>query len=72
MTIMTTLFRHLDDSKPEFRLSRLIQKFVENDNEKVARLIELLLKYRKKLTQCEEEIAQEREVNFVIIYRCLN
>ena len=40
---------------------RVLQKFIENDHEKVDRLIEIYFKYLEKVNQVDEEIKEEKE-----------
>jgi beta-catenin-like protein 1 len=40
---------------------RVLQKFVENDHEKVDRLIEIYFKYLEKVNQVDEMIKKEKE-----------
>lgn len=40
---------------------RVLQKFTENDHEKVDRLIEIYFKYLEKVNIVDEEIKKEKE-----------
>jgi len=47
-------------------LERLVSKFVEDDFEKIARIIELYLQYKEKVEKEEKEIEKESEVSHKI------
>ena len=42
---------------------RILQKFIENDHEKVDRLIEIYFKYTEKVNQIQEVIKNEKIQN---------
>lgn len=46
-----------------------MQKFVENDHEKVERLMELHFKYVERVNKADEKIEQKKRVSaFLLIY----
>ncbi|XP_003386785.1 PREDICTED: beta-catenin-like protein 1 [Amphimedon queenslandica] len=55
-SIIASLFRHVSGGGRD----RLVSKFVENDHEKVDRLLELHLKYKNKIREVDESIRNER------------
>ena len=59
MSIIASLFRNV---RGPFR-DRIISKFVENDYEKVERLMELHFKYKRRVTLADEEVRRERRLN---------
>ena len=58
-SIIASLFRNVQGP---FR-DRIISKFVENDYEKVDRLMELHFKYKRRVTLVDEEVRRERRLN---------
>eukprot|EP00039_Didymoeca_costata_P001320 m.51552 g.51552 ORF g.51552 m.51552 type:complete len:557 (-) comp10739_c0_seq2:92-1762(-) len=57
-SIIASLFKFLEDGVHK---QRLLRKFIENDFEKMERLVELHLAYIKKVEICDKEIAKEKE-----------
>lgn len=58
-SIIASLFRNVQGP---FR-DRIISKFLENDYEKVDRLMELHFKYKRKVTLVDEEVRREKRLN---------
>ena len=56
-SIIASLFRNVQQSALR---DRLVSKFLENDCEKVDRLMELHFKYKRRVTLADEEIKRER------------
>jgi beta-catenin-like protein 1 len=44
---------------------RLMQKFVENDHEKVDRLVELHFKYFERVNKADDKIEQKKRVSVI-------
>jgi len=66
ISIISWLFKKVNTMK---YLERLVTKFVENDFEKIARIIELYLQYKEKVEKEESAIEKEAEVNiYIYIY----
>ena len=57
-SIIASLFRNVQGA---FR-DRLVSKFLENDCEKVERLMELHFRYKRRVTLADEEIKRERRL----------
>ena len=58
-SIIASLFRNVQQAGQR---DRLVGKFLENDCEKVDRLMELHFKYRRRVTLTDEEIKRERKL----------
>ena len=58
-SIIASLFKNVQGPLRD----RLISKFLENDHEKVDRLMEIHFKYRRRVTQVDEEVKRERRMN---------
>jgi len=58
ISIISWLFKKVNTMK---YLERLVSKFVEDDFEKIARIIELYLQYKEKVEKEEKEIEKESE-----------
>lgn len=58
ISILSSLFRNLTD--PTAR-ARLVLKFIENDHEKMDRVLEMHKRYCDRLAAADAEIAQRRE-----------
>lgn len=56
LLIVLTLLKHAKRS----HRSRCLYKFVENQFEKIERLVELYFKYAEKMIRCDQEINKER------------
>lgn len=59
MSIIASLFRNVQGP---FR-DRLISKFLENDHEKVDRLMELHVKYKRRMVTIDAEVKREKRLN---------
>jgi len=75
--ILYSLTRHLDENSPNDAKARLLAKFIENDCEKCDRMIELCLKYDKKMRQAEylyfkSDEAEDAEANGIVDLAALN
>ena len=58
-SIIASLFRNVQGPLRD----RIISKFLENDYEKVDRLMELHFKYKRKVTLVDEEVRREKRLN---------
>jgi beta-catenin-like protein 1 len=57
ISIISSLMKYCSAANKQ----RVLQKFVENDHEKVDRLIEIYFKYLEKVNQVDEMIKKEKE-----------
>lgn len=64
LSIIASLFRHCLVPQRQ----RLISKFIENDLEKVDRLMELHFKYSEKVDTVDAEVEKLRQVHYFEIY----
>ena len=58
-SIVSTLFRNVKGGHRE----RLISKFVENEHEKVDRLMELHFRYSRRINELDKQITSEKRLN---------
>ena len=58
-SIIASLFKNIQGPMRD----RLISKFLENDHEKVDRLIELHIKYRRRMVTIDAEVKREKHLN---------
>ena len=61
-SIIASLFKNVQGPLRD----RIVSKFLENDHEKVDRLIELHFKYKRRVMLVDEEVQQERRLNPVV------